>query len=375
MARKSQFILSCFLVIFAAAVFTAQTPVNTPPPLVIDSDEVIKVESRLVIVPVSVTDGNGQAVKGLAAENFKILENRRVQEILEVSPADKVPLEIALLFDVSGSTDPMFKFEQETAALFLQDVMRPEDRATVFTIGELPHLLQTRAVSYKSIDAIRNLKPTRQYTAFYDTVMAAANYLKENANPKSRKIVIAITDGEDTNSTGIRKGFAEVYSSVSERINQITVKEYRELLVRKRNAIRLKEQDKTLQRLQNADTVFYSINPAGSSYKLNKMSQFGQSNMQRFAVETGGTAFLPKFLPIDLKSSYQNKTNVRMNTETLTNIFSRLKNELQAQYLVQYYSNGDFQEDAYVNIDLEVKFNLPQGLSVRSRKGYFVKNN
>ena len=105
------------------------------------------------------------------------------------------------------------------------------------------------------------------------------------------------------------------------------------------------------------------------------MSQFGQSNMQRFAVETGGTAFLPKFLPIDLKSSYQNKTNVRMNTETLTNIFSRLKNELQAQYLVQYYSNGDFQEDAYVNIDLRVKLNLPQGLSVRSRKGYFVKKN
>jgi Ca-activated chloride channel family protein len=373
MLRKSQFLLSNIFLLFSVMIASAQTPVGTPPALVINSDEVINVESRLVIVPVSVTDGKGQAVKGLGTEHFRVSENKRMQEVLEVSAAEKVPLEIALLFDISGSTDPMFKFEQETAALFLQDVMRSEDRATIFTIGAVPQLIQSSNVAYKSVEAIRGLAPTRQYTAFYDTVMAAANYLRDNADPKSRKIIIAITDGEDTNSLGIRRGFAEIYASVGERINEISVKEYRELLVKKRDEIRTREQDKTLQKLQNADTVFYSINPAGSSYKLNKISEFGQSNMQKFAVETGGTAFLPRFFPTDLKSTYENTSNLRKNTETLATIFSTLKNELQAQYLIQYYSDGDFAENEYVNIDLRINLTLPQGLNVRSRKGYFVK--
>ena len=362
-----------FAVTCLVQVHLAQTPAPTPPPLVIESDEEINIDSRLVIVPVSITDGNGEPVKGLGAEHFLIREGNRAQEVVEVSPAKDVPLEIALLFDISGSTDPMFKFEQETAAKFLQEVMRPQDRATIFTIGESPKLLQSRNVAYRSIETIRGLQPTKQYTAFYDTVSAAANYLRANASAKSRKVVIAISDGEDTNSEGIKRGFSQVYAEVGERLNTITTKEYRALLVEKRNEIRLLEQGKTLKTLQNADTVFYSVNPAGSSYKLNKISEFGQSNMERFATETGGSAFLPKFLPIDLKSSLRNKYNLKQNTEMLSKIFSQLRNELQAQYLVQYYSNNDFPANKYVNVDLKVNLQLPQGLSVRARKGYYVK--
>ncbi|MDH3492958.1 MAG: VWA domain-containing protein [Acidobacteriota bacterium] len=371
--RTPHILLISILITAIAAVTFGQNPVATPPPLIIEDDEVINIDSRLVIVPVSVTDGNGRPVKGLGVEHFSIFENKRAQSIVEVSDAEKVPLEIALLFDISGSTDPMFKFEQETAAKFLQDVMRPEDRATIFTIGETPIMLQPRNVAYRSIETIRGLQPTKQYTAFYDTVMAAAIYLRENASPKSRKVVIAITDGEDTNSEGIKRGFSAVYASIGERINSITTKEYRDLLVQKRNEIRIREQNKTLKRLQDADTVFYSVNPAGSSYKLNKISLFGQSNMQRFADETGGTAFLPKFLPIDLKSNYENSSNLSQNTETLSRIFSALKNELQAQYLVQYYSNNEFPPNKYVDVETSVNLNLPQGLNIRSRKGYFVK--
>lgn len=375
MRTKQTIIYAAFLLIFVSFA-NAQTPSGTPPPpppLIIESDEVIRIDSRLVIVPVSVTDGNGMPVRGLGPEHFIIRENSRIQKVFEVSDADKAPLEIAILFDISGSTDPMFKFEQETAAKFLQDVMRPEDRATIFTIGASPVLLQTRNVAFQSIETIKGLQPTKQYTAFYDTVMAAAIYLQQNADPKSRKVVIAITDGEDTNSEGVKRGFAQVYTELGKRINTITTKELKELLTEKRNAIRVKEQDRTLQKLQNADTVFYSVNPAGSSFQLNKMSQFGQENMERFAVETGGTAFLPKFLPIDLKSSYENNSNLSRNTDTLTKIFLQVRNELQAQYLVQYYSDGEFDDNQYVNVELKVQLALPQGMNVRSRKGYFVK--
>lgn len=350
------------------------SPRPTATPFIEEDNEVLTIESRLVIVPVSVTDGNGNPVKGLDKDSFRLSEESKIQEIAEVTAADKVPLEIAILFDVSASTDPMFKFEQETAAKFLQDVMRPEDRATIFTIGASPVLLQNRNVAYRSIETIKSIQPTKQYTAFYDTVTAAAAYLKENAPVKSRKVIVAVTDGEDTNSIGVKIGFSQVYAAIDKKKNSITSKELREMLVDKRNEIRLREQGKTLTRLQNADTVFYSVNPAGSSFKLNKISTFGQSNMQRFADETGGTAFLPKFRPIDVKSDYENSANLKENTRTLEKIFRQLASELQSQYLIQYYSDGEYPDEKFVKLDVDLNLKLPQGVRIRSRQGYFVKN-
>ncbi len=364
-------IILLFFFIFTVNSFS-QTPEQTPPPIVEDDGEVIKIESRLVIVPVSVLDSAGQPVLGLKAEDFKVIENRKSQEIAEVSDAEKVPLEIAILFDISGTTNPMFKFEQETAAKFLRDVMRPEDRATIFTIGEDAALIQARDTAEKAAISIQKIQPTKQYTAFYDTVKAASDYLEKNTPKGRRKVVVVISDGEDTNSDGVRRGFQSVYASLGKDINTITTSKLRNLLDNKRTEIRIKEQAKVLKSLQNADTVFYSINPAGSSYKLNKISVFGQDNMQKFADETGGTAFLPKFLPIDVKDIYQRESNTRRNTETLEGIFRQLANELRAQYLLQYYSDGDFPINKYIN--LEVGLKNPQNYRLRARQGYFVKN-
>ena len=155
--------------------------------------------------------------------------------------------------------------------------------------------------------------------------------------------------------------------------NDCDGKKLRTLRVKARDEAKFAEQGKVLKSLQNADTVFYSINPAGSSYKLNKMSVFGQSNMEKFANETGGTAFLPKFLPIDTVSGYENTANLRKNTEILEAIFRQLTNELNAQYLVQYYSDSDFPNGKYVKINIGVA-NRPN-IKVRAREGYFVKTN
>src|SRR5215203_3006735 len=144
--RLQFFYLFALITLFT---FSAQNP--TPTPAAVENDnEPIKVSSRLVVVPVSVTDASGQPVLGLTAKDFFVTEENRPQQIEKVSDADKVPLEIAILFDVSASTDAMFQFEQETAAKFLQDVMRPEDHATVFTIGEQPVLIQSRDSSTRS---------------------------------------------------------------------------------------------------------------------------------------------------------------------------------------------------------------------------------
>lgn len=369
-------IAAVFSLLFAFTVFTnAQTPTPTPPPPpqnVQEDTEVLKVDSRLVVVPVSVTDSAGQPVQGLTASDFRIAEEGKQQTIDHVGDAAKVPLEIVLLFDVSASTDAMFKFEQDTAAKFLSDVMRPEDRATIYTVGASPVLVQPRDTAEKSIAAIRTIQPTKEFTAFYDSVGSAAEYLRKNAPSGTRRVVVVISDGEDTNSSRIAQAIQNGYKKIGEKINTMDNKTLLQLTVNSRNEASIKERIRVLQALQNADSVFYSINPGGSSLQLNKISQFGQENMQKFADDTGGSAFLPKFLPIDTKDTLANSSNMKKNEALLEQIFRQLANELRAQYLVQYYSEANFPLNRYVKLDVALQNQA--GRKIRARQGYYVKN-
>lgn len=371
MCRQLFGLLFAALILAGIHAVTAQTPSPTPLPLNND-DEVIKVSSRLIVVPASVTDANGNPVEGLTAQDFRILEEGRQQTIESIGTADKVPLEIALLFDVSASTDKMFQFELETAAKFLKDVMRPEDRATIFTIGERSVMVQPRDNAEKSVAAIRTITPTKGFTAFYDAVGDAAAYLRKNAPEGTRRVVLVISDGEDTNSDRIAKALQSGYRKLGEKINTIDSKALYNLTVANRNSAAMAERTRVLQLLQNADTVFYSINPAGSSYQLNKMSVFGQENMEKFAGDTGGTAFLPKFAPIDTKNKYQNDVNQTQNAAVLDRIFRQLASELRSQYLIQYYSEADYANGRYVKLDVKVPGR--GNPRVRARQGYYVKN-
>lgn len=345
---------------------------QTPTPKPIPDDDIIKVTSRLVVVPVSVTDASGQAVTGLTAKDFRVAEDGRNQTIENLGTADTVPLEIVVLFDISASTDAMFKFEQQTAAQFLKDVMRPNDRATVFTIGEKPVLVQPRDTAERAASAIQSINSTKAFTAFYDSVAAASAYLRTNAPEGTRRVVLVISDGEDTNSDRIAKAIQDGYRKMGEKINTLDEKTRYNLTVTNRNNAALAERIRVLQMLQNADTVFYSINPAGSSFQLNKMSVFGQENMQQFADDTGGAAFAPKFQPIDTKDNYLNASNIRKNSEMLGLIFRQLANELRSQYLIQYYSESEFPNGKYVKLDVSLP--VRGSVRLRARQGYYVKN-
>ncbi len=240
MKKRFDFATALLTLIFAFA-FSAfaqnQNPVApspTPTPKAqkaIDDGDVIKVESRLVIVPVSVTDDAGQPVLGLKKQDFLLQEENKTQQIEQIGDAEKVPLEIALLIDVSSSLNPLFKFQQETAARFLQEVMRPEDRATIFLIGEKPRLAQARDTSEKTVAAILNMPlPGKSATAFYDSVSAATNYLKQNAPQRSRRVILALTDGEDNFSNSVRAAEIKNYRDVD--FNKLDEKELNKLAAR-----------------------------------------------------------------------------------------------------------------------------------------------
>ncbi|MEQ1646268.1 MAG: VWA domain-containing protein, partial [Pyrinomonadaceae bacterium] len=297
MIRSNLKNLWCLSLLLTAASFVSS---QTPTPKPVTDDEVIKVDSRLIVVPVSVTDATGQAVTGLTAKDFNITEEGRQQTIESVGSADVVPLEIALLFDVSASTDPMFRFEQETAAKFLRDVMRADDRATIFTIGQKPLLVSGREPADKAAESIFRLEMTKGATAFFDTIKFAADYLRKNSPEGRRRVVVVISDGEDNFSDGVRVAQRAIEGRIVDNKPEKQDKELEKLGTRIAQAQEIAKTDerlRVLRSLQDADIVHYSINPAGSSYLLNKISVFGQENMQVFSNETGGTAFLPKFSP------------------------------------------------------------------------------
>jgi len=350
-----------FNVIFAFSAF-AQTPPPTPP--VTDDGDIIKVSSRLVIVPVSVTDADGQPVLGLTAPDFRLSEEGKAQQIENVSDAEKVPLEIALLIDVSSSVNKIFELEKSAAAQFLQGVMRSEDRATIFLISDRPILIQSRDTAEKTAIKVRSIAGTKSSTAFYDTVTAAAEYLSKNSPPRSRRVILTLSDGEDNFSNVTRKQTISAARDLD--VNKITTKDLNKYASRTASSHTVARAS-VLKALQNADTVFYALNPSGPSVRLNVASQRAQDALQQFADETGGTAFLPQFVSEKNNSGFEQK-----NVQILDRIFSQISAELRAQYLVQYYSESEFPNNRYVK--LAVGLQNPRNLKVRARLGYFVKN-
>jgi Ca-activated chloride channel family protein len=342
----------------------AQTPTPTPPPKPDDEGDVLRVTSTLVTVPVSVTDSAGQPVQGLAKTDFRIEEEGKSQQIEEVGSAEQVPLEIALLIDVSSSTNKIFDLEKSAAAEFLRSVMRADDRATIFLITDKPVLAQKRDTAENAALKVRSVAATQSSTAFYDTVMAAAKYLTEAAPPRSRRVILVLSDGEDNYSEYTRRTARSFDQNLD--VNKLTRKdlEKRESITAKAHA---PAQAAVLKALQNADTVFYSLNPSGPSVRLNVASQRAQNGMQTFADETGGTAFLPQFASEKNTSSFE-----QQNVAILERIFRQISAELRAQYLLQYYSETEFPAGRYVK--LRVGLNNRPALRIRARQGYFAKN-
>ena len=156
-------------------------PKPTPTPKPVEPEvitDVIRTNSNLVMVPVSVTDQTGTAVQGLQVADFRLEEEGKQQEISGIGNPEQVPLAIALLFDISSSvsTKGFFASQQNAAAAFLKLVMKPSDKAAIFTITGQANLVQPLASADASAAKMLSIPPATASvpTAFYDTVDAAA---------------------------------------------------------------------------------------------------------------------------------------------------------------------------------------------------------
>ena len=293
----------------------AQNPKQTPPAQ--DQDEAIRLTSRLVMVPLSASDAMGKPVRDLTVEDFILEESGKAQSIVSLGEPGKVPTDIAMLFDVSGSTIAKFTFEQQAAVRFINQVLKPADGVSVFSIASKPKLIKARTASgEEAITGLMTLAPVQgEPTAFFDTVVEAALYLGKNAEPGSRRVLIVISDGEE---------------NYSER-NKLP------------DAIR---------ELQKNDCLFYSINPSGRSLNLNTVSIRGQGFMESLSAQTGGKAFVPDRI------------------EDLEAVFRQIAEELQAQYLLGYYSTDSRADGGFRSITVRAPKH-PE-LRLRARQGYYA---
>lgn len=324
-----------------------------------DEDEIVRVTSNLVVVPVSVTDERGEPLPGLKATDFRLEEEGRAQEIAQVGDADQVPLDIALLFDVSSSVmgKIAFSFQQESAAGFLKQVLKPVDRAAIITIADKPTVVQPLTSAEAATAKLQTIPAatTSVPTAFYDAVSFAADYLAKNAPGNHRRVILVISDGDDNFSAAVREQSVAEYEAQkkaeAEGGNRQTARRAaarRDLVSRHQRAAVAVQRE-----VQRADAVFYSVNPSGVSIRLNEISTRAQNNMKQLADSTGGTAYVPD------------------GSKDLERIFRQIAAELRAQYLLQYYSNSDAPGGKFLNI--RVRTPARADARVRARSGYYSR--
>src|ERR1043165_4005063 len=179
----------------SAIIPVPQTPDG--PPQTVGEADVVKVETNLVTIPVSVFDRNGLYIPGLTQNDFKIYEDGREQQIAYFGTQDK-PFTVALLLDTSPSTQ--YKIDEiHRAAKAFVDQLGPNDSVIVIEFNSSVKvqcdLTTDRQKIYHGIEKAKFGDGTSLYNAVDEALR------KQLSKIEGRKAVVLFTDGVDTTST------------------------------------------------------------------------------------------------------------------------------------------------------------------------------
>ncbi len=268
-----------------------------------------------VSVVFTVTDKHGHFVKDLQRNDFQVVDDKKpAARIIDFARETNLPLRVGLLIDASNSIRDRFRFEQDAAIEFLNQIVRPRfDRAFVIGFDTTAEVTADFSDSAEQLaKGVRLLRPGGG-TALYDAVYFASRDKLMKQHEKegiaTRRAIILLTDGEDNQSRVTR--------------------------------------EEAIEMAQRAEVVIYTISTNVSGVKLK-----GDKVLERMADMTGGRAFFP------------------FKIEDVANAFSEIQDELRSQYLLAY-KPADFQADGrYRSIDIVAENH--KNLHVRARKGYYA---
>ena len=189
------FIATCLILVFA---FHSKVLSQSPPSANQtdqDQDDVLRINTDLVVLNVTVLDADGKFVSGLGRNDFKVLEDRAEQSILSFS-AEETPFAAAILLDTSGSMESRMTLARSAAIRFL-DGLREADVAAVYSFD-------TKVEQWNDFSPGRDL-PARVYglrsktlTALNDAILRASDDLAKR--DEKRRAIVVLSDGGENYS-------------------------------------------------------------------------------------------------------------------------------------------------------------------------------
>jgi len=315
------------------------SPSPTPPPIE-EEEGVIKVDTETVSVLFTAQDKDRRLLTTLKAEDVRIFESGKPQEISGFSRRIDLPLSLAILIDTSASQERTLPEEKAAAISFVEAVIRPaKDEVSVVSFtgestleqGMTNNLTRLR----RAIDRVRFVAPSGYIgggviagtppisgdnqaavgsTAIWDAIWITSADVLGPAPEKTRRAIILLSDGVNT------------YGS--------------------------KRLDDAVQAALKAEAVIYSIGVGDDFYGgvdrgvLNKISE-----------RTGGRAYFPR------------------DESELRQAFKQIQEEMRSQYLIAYEPANSVLDGSYRKIEIQLANPemQKQKIKITHRQGYFAK--
>jgi len=188
------------LVLLAALALQGQVSIpsrsKSAPPAEKKGQANIRIDSNMVLVPVTVVNPYNQPVTGLEKEHFKVFDDKTEQTITHFSMDDE-PVAVGLVFDVSGSMGTKLRESRQAANEFFRTA-NPDDEFFLVEFADQPKLVSPLGTAVPDIQNQLVFSPSKGRTALLDAVFLAMHEMKKST--KNRKALLIISDGGDNSS-------------------------------------------------------------------------------------------------------------------------------------------------------------------------------
>jgi Ca-activated chloride channel homolog len=185
-------------------------------------DAAFRVNSDLVLVPITVTDHRGATVTGLTKQDFTVLDDQRVQPISAFYSED-APCSVGLVVDVSGSVHGRLRWEKEAVYAFLRS-SNPEDQFVLTTVSSLPTEYPQVGDSRAVEDQLRPIE-SGGWTALFDSIYVAAERLRHIRS--SCRALVVLSDGMDNRSRWTRTALMRMLVEADIQVYTVVIQDAR----------------------------------------------------------------------------------------------------------------------------------------------------
>jgi Ca-activated chloride channel homolog len=325
-------------------------------------DEVVKLESTLVSIPLLVSDRSGRYVPQLRASDFLLYEDG-VQQTIASLGNEEVPFNVALMLDVSPSVAGSVKDIQDAAIAFVRQ-LRSQDRVMVVSFDRQIHYLSDFTSDRRELErAIRSAQlgsGTSVYDAVYETVE------RKLRNIEGRKALILLSDGEDTTSS--RASYDDAVNLVSESDVLVYGLRYPGT-GGGRGGTRVNPWPRSP--IPNIPLPFpwpFPRRPRGP-FNISGSAPVGNSAVQSWPHRRdGGRDFMK-----DLAAAGGGTVYDAQRISDMSSVANKIADELRHVYVVSYYPSNALSNGGYRKVRVSVKSR--DEIAVRHRPGYNARPN